>query len=100
MGCPGAAELIALVQQRSRKQPKGDHVAVIRSFSEKKPERETRHSEVEATWHVAEQGGSKFLQIDTYGSSERMLAGKVSQSIRLDAHSAAQLRNLIDRVFP
>lgn len=75
-------------------------MALITTFSEKNPERETKHSEVEATWHIGEHGGSKFLQIDTYGSSERLLAGKVSQSIRLDARAAAQLRRLIDRAFP
>lgn len=74
-------------------------VALITSFTEKKPERDTKHSEVEATWHIAEHGGLKYLQIDTYGSSERLLAGKVSQSIRLDARAANQLRALIDRAF-
>lgn len=75
-------------------------MALITSFREKLPERESKHTEVEATWYVGGSGNAKFLQIDTYGSSERMIAGKISQSIRLDASSAAKLRALLDRAFP
>jgi hypothetical protein len=75
-------------------------MALIVSFTEKKPERESKHTEAEATWYVGGAGITKFLQIDTYGSSDRMIAGKVSQSIRLDARAAAKLRALLDRAFP
>ena len=75
-------------------------MALIKSFTEKKPERESRHTEAEATWYVGGMGDSKFLQIDTYGSPDRIIAGKVSQSIRLDSRAARQLRALIDRAFP
>ncbi len=74
-------------------------MALIKSFTEKKPERESRHTEAEATWYVGGDGDTKFLQIDTYGSSDRQIAGKVSQSIRLDARAARNLRALIDRAF-
>ncbi len=74
-------------------------MALIKSFTEKKPERESRHSEAEATWYVGGDGDTKFLQIDRYGSSDRQIAGKVSQSIRLDARAARNLRALIDRAF-
>ena len=75
-------------------------MALIRSFAEKKPERESRHTEAEATWYVGGVGDTKFLQIDTYGSPNRVIAGKVSQSIRLDARAARELRALLDRTFP
>lgn len=75
-------------------------MALIKSFTEKKPERESKHTEAEATYYIGGVGDSKFLQIDTYGSSDRMIAGKVSQSIRLDAHAAAKLRTLLDHAFP
>ena len=74
-------------------------MALISSFTEKTPERDSKHSQVEASWHIGGVGPGKYLQIDTYGSSERMVAGKQSQSIRLDARAAAQLRALIDRAF-
>jgi len=75
-------------------------MALIKSFTEKKPDRDSKHTEAEATWYVGGVGDSRFLQIDTYGSPGRMIAGKVSQSIRLDARAAAKLRALIDRAFP
>lgn len=75
-------------------------MALIKSFTEKKPERDSRHTEAEATWYVGGVGENRFLQIDTYGSSARQIAGKVSQSLRLDAQAAHQLRALIDRAFP
>jgi hypothetical protein len=75
-------------------------MALIKSFSEKKPDRDSKHTEAEATWYVGGVGDGRFLQIDTYGSSDRMIAGKVSQSIRLDSRGARQLRALIDRAFP
>ena len=75
-------------------------MALINSFTEKTPERDTRHSDADATWHIGGAGAGKYLQIDTYGSPDRMMAGKVSQSIRLDARAAAELRVLIDRAFP
>jgi hypothetical protein len=75
-------------------------MAVIKSFTEKTLDRHSRHTEVEATWCIGGQGSTKFLQIDTYGSRDRQLGGKVSQSIRLDARMAGQLRSLIDRAFP
>src|SRR5437867_3527996 len=71
-------------------------MALIRSFTEKTPERDSRHTEVEATWYVGGDGNTRFLQVDTYGSSTREISGKVSQSIRLDARAASQLRALID----
>ena len=64
-------------------------MALINSFTEKTPERD-----------IGGAGAGKYLQIDTYGSPDRMMAGKVSQSIRLDARAAAELRVLIDRAFP
>jgi len=74
-------------------------MALIKSFTEKKPERDSRHTDAEATWYVGGVGDTRFLQIDTYGSSDRQIAGKVSQSIRLDARAARDLRALIDRAF-
>jgi hypothetical protein len=75
-------------------------MAFIKSFTERKPDRESKHTEAEATWYVGGAGDARFLQIDTYGSPDRMISGKVSQSIRLDARAAARLRALIDRAFP
>jgi hypothetical protein len=58
-------------------------MAVVRKFLLKELERSSKHSEVEATISLVEEGGEKFVQIDTYGSSDRAMPGKVSQSLRL-----------------
>lgn len=43
---------------------------------------------------------STILQLDTYGSSERQISGKQSQSIQLDTEAARRLMELLDRAFP
>ena len=75
-------------------------MALIKSFTQKNPERDSKHTEAKATWYVGGVGQTRFLQIDTYGSPDRLIAGKVSQSIRLDARAANELRALINRAFP
>ena len=44
--------------------------------------------------------GARYLQLDTFGSADRKIPGKVSQSIQFDAVAAAQLKALIAEVFP
>lgn len=44
--------------------------------------------------------GQRILQLDTYGSSERKIANKVSQSIQVDAEHARQLLDIIYDAFP
>ena len=66
-------------------------MALIANFSSKEAKRTSRHSEVEATFHVFTEGGETFLQIDTYGAPGRQIEGKVSQSIQLGAEGRAAL---------
>ena len=49
---------------------------------------------------IFERDGSKYLQLDTYGSRDRKFQGKVSQSIQLDEGSAGEMQTLIRRAFP
>lgn len=58
-------------------------MAIVRTFTIKEPDRLGSHSEVDATLSLIEDQGEKFVQIDTYGSKNRALRGKVSQSLRL-----------------
>jgi hypothetical protein len=41
-----------------------------------------------------------YLQLDTYGSQQRVIPGKVSQTIQLDVQSARELKRLLERTFP
>lgn len=53
----------------------------------KKITRETRnarlHSEVEATYNVVVENRETYIQLNTFGSNDRAIKGKVSQSIQL-----------------
>ena len=58
-------------------------MANVREFTIKELDRVGSHSDVEATISLIECDGEKFLQIDTYGSKDRQVPGKISQSLRL-----------------
>ena len=75
-------------------------MALITEFTELQKERNRVHGPVECGWTVLERNGTRYLQLDTYGSRDRQIPGKTSQSIQLDAASAAELKRLIARVFP
>jgi|GEM_PF-1131984 len=56
------------------------------------------HSEVACTYSIVhDAAGSTCLELDTYGSPERKLTGKKSQSIRLSPNAINQLRDILDR---
>ena len=69
-------------------------MAIVRTFEPKDLDRSSKHSEVEATISLVEANGEKFIQIDTYGSKDRAIPGKVSQSLRLSKAAFDQLIQL------
>jgi hypothetical protein len=75
-------------------------MALIAEFTELQKERNQVHGAVECGYTVFEEGGFRYLQLDTYGSLERQIPGKTSQSIQLSAASAAELKALIEKTFP
>lgn len=74
-------------------------MALITRFMELQKERHQVHGVVECGYTIFEDGGTRYLQLDTYGSQERQIPGKTSQSIQLNAESAAQLKTLIEKTF-
>lgn len=74
-------------------------MALISNFNAGARDRYTAHKPIEATYFVLGDGEAKLLQIDTHGTSEREIPGKVSQSIQLDHHSALQLFSVLKREF-
>lgn len=58
------------------------------------------HSMSEGTWRISSREGSRVLQIDSYGSTNRQDVGTISQSLQLDAERAAQLVTIIRATFP
>jgi hypothetical protein len=76
-------------------------MAIVRHLEEQYLQIEAKHTDTECTYSlVKDKAGIKHLQIDTYGSAERKIAGKKSQSIRFAPEAVAELRAIIARHFP
>lgn len=58
------------------------------------------HGEVACTYATFEVEGRRYLQLDTYGSTDRVMPGKISQSIQLDQNGARLLKKLLEQTFP
>ncbi|MBL0055350.1 MAG: hypothetical protein IPP31_03990 [Chitinophagaceae bacterium] len=62
-------------------------------------DRESIHKEVDCTCYIIETvNGKKILQLDTYGSDERKMPGKVSQSIQFSSEAIKQLKEILQRI--
>lgn len=57
------------------------------------------HDKVYTTYSVFDELGEHYVQIDTYGRSNRELPGKISQSIQLDKESAKVIFDLLKTEF-
>ena len=75
-------------------------MAIVRHLEERPLQVEVKHTETEGTYSlVRDRDGLTYLQIDTYGSAERKLEGKKSQSIRFSPEAVADLRKIISTHF-
>ena len=61
--------------------------------------RNSVHKPVQATYTVFEEDGKTIFQIDTYGSPEREMPEKVSQSIQFDEDMAKFLVTELKKTF-
>jgi hypothetical protein len=62
-------------------------------------DRNSIHEKVYTTYSSFDSCGKHYVQIDTYGRSDREQPGKISQSIQLDKDSAAFVFSLLKREF-
>lgn len=62
-------------------------------------DRNSIHEKVYTTYSSFDSCGKHYVQIDTYGRSDREQPGKISQSIQLDKDSAAFVFDLLKREF-
>ena len=69
-------------------------MAIVRNFQIADAVSGRAHSEANANIRLVDVGGEKFIQIDTYGSSDRQEIGKLSQSVRLSKNAFDQLVQL------
>lgn len=71
-------------------------MALIRKFEKLGLQVEKVHGKVACTYTAFRAtDGKRYFQIDTYGSPERKLKGKKSQTIQLDEDSAKELVALL-----
>jgi hypothetical protein len=58
----------------------------------------TKQTEVEScTYAIIQSSDGKYLQIDSYGSAQREIRNKKSQSIRFSPEAIVQLREILSR---
>lgn len=75
-------------------------MALVTEFQPVAGDRQSIHKPVTCGWKVFEEEGKRVLQLDTYGSADRVIAGKGSQSLQFDRAAASELLALIDHAFP
>jgi hypothetical protein len=75
-------------------------MALIKQFVPTQKSNAGVHAPVECGYAFFEADGTGYLQLDTYGSTDRKFPGKVSQSIQLDAEGARALQRVLRRFFP
>jgi hypothetical protein len=75
-------------------------MALIRAFARFDHQKPRVHGEVECGYAMFEEDGRRYLQLDTYGSPDRQIPGKTSQSVQLDATGARRLLDVILEAFP
>lgn len=74
-------------------------MALVREFQEVGSDRNGVHKPVLCGWRTFRVDDETILQLDTYGSDERQIPNKVSQSFQFDREGAAVLLRLIRDVF-
>jgi hypothetical protein len=61
--------------------------------------RESVHKKTECNYFIVYDNDEKYLQLDTYGSEDRQMQGKMSQSIRFSPEALKQLKELLSKEF-
>ncbi|MEL7689582.1 hypothetical protein [Citromicrobium bathyomarinum] len=74
-------------------------MAVVKSFRVEPQNSRVGHTECSGTIRAVEVAGEKYVQIDTYGSSDREFQDKISQSLRLTEAAFNQLKKLGETHF-
>jgi hypothetical protein len=75
-------------------------MALIDEFHAVTSDTQKLHGSVTCGYRAFTTDGKRILQLDTYGSTERKILNKISQSIQLDESSARELLAIIEEAFP
>ena len=71
----------------------------INNINKVDKDRNIIHDKVYTTFSSFDNCGVHYVQIDTYGRSNREQPGKISQSIQFDRETASYLVDLLKREF-
>ena len=71
----------------------------MEKFEKLNKQRNLLHDKVYATYSTFDLLGKHYVQIDTYGRSDRDTPGKISQSVQLDKESAKTMYELLKKEF-
>ncbi|MGV9905720.1 hypothetical protein ACWDU8_25055 [Streptomyces sp. NPDC003388] len=75
-------------------------MALINEFMSVSSDSQRLHGPVTCGYRAFTVDRQRILQLDTYGSTERKIPDKISQSIQLDVTSARALLKIITDSFP
>lgn len=73
---------------------------IVTRFSRVTKDRVGRPKNTECGFCPVEIDGTAYLLLETYGAADRAMPGKVSQSLHLDRHRAAELKALLETAVP
>jgi hypothetical protein len=73
-------------------------MARITSFESITKDRVSRHSDVECGFAFVSYEGEPAVLLETYGSSDRAMPGKTSQSLLIDRVSAGRLIAILQKI--
>jgi len=75
-------------------------MALIERFEKLNPIRKKRHqTKVDCGYFSLEEDNEKIIQLNTYGSPDRQIPGKVSQTLQLNRNGAENLIAILRKEF-
>lgn len=75
-------------------------MALVTNIGKGFKNRHTIHKKTECTYFIVHApDGKKYLQLETDGSEDRQMPGKVSQSIQFSPEAIKQLKELLSKEF-
>ncbi len=76
-------------------------MALVRKIEPREKDIRAVHNTTTCTFTVfVDEDGGRYLQLETYGSEEREIPGKVKQTLQFNEQSAAQLLKILRDTFP
>lgn len=75
-------------------------MALVKDIKKGFKDKDNIHKPTDCNYFVVyNKKGEKFLQLDTYGSADREILGKVSQSMQFSPEAIKQLKELLSKEF-